>query len=300
MIPAVWYAPLPFWLWEVALHSLIMGAIFYAWAHRVRLPSGRTKRRLLVVLLILPIVTASVPGRAAIEFRERLAWLNSGRILALPLGAGLHVYHLALLVGALVLGFTVWQEVLPALRRPATSADGIPDDLVTIARAQPGWSRCDVALNPSDEVMVATRNRPGRPRLIVSRGAIARLTAAEIAAVVAHEHAHWRSGRWAQAVFFLRLLQCGSPVAMWCFREYCLEVEVACDAEAVSGRDPALLIRPLLRIYESTDRRDVAARGALRKRVDVMLAGGPQDDALPTATIVAAAVVMLMVLPWVV
>jgi hypothetical protein len=87
---------------------------------------------------------------------------------------------------------------------------------------------------------------------------------------------------------------------MWVFREYCLELEIACDADAVSGGEPNLLIRPLLKVYESTARRDVAARGALRKRVDVLLAGGPSDDAFPIQTIVATAVVMLLVLPWLV
>ncbi len=53
---------------------------------------------------------------------------------------------------------------------------------------------------------------------------------------------------------------------------------------AVTGRDPHLLARVLLKIYQTTDRRDVAARGAMRKRVDVLLDGGPQDAALPTFT----------------
>ena len=56
----------------------------------------------------------------------------------------------------------------------------------------------------------------------------------------------------------------------------------------------------LLGIYDATDHRDLAARAAIRKRVDVLLAGGPQDDALPSFTLNAATVLMLMVLPWLV
>jgi hypothetical protein len=44
----------------------------------------------------------------------------------------------------------------------------------------------------------------------------------------------------------------------------------------------------------------VAARSALRKRVEVLMNGGPQDNALPAATIAIAAGVMLLVLPWIV
>ena len=52
MIPAYWYAPLPSFLWQVVLHSSIMGIVFYAWARHVGLPSGRSKRRLLGLWLV--------------------------------------------------------------------------------------------------------------------------------------------------------------------------------------------------------------------------------------------------------
>jgi len=55
-----------------------------------------------------------------------------------------------------------------------------------------------------------------------------------------------------------------------------------------------------LKIYESTDRRDVSARSVLRKRVDVLLDGDRRDDDLPGATLVAASSILLAVLPWVV
>jgi hypothetical protein len=302
VITAAWSGPLPIFFWQVALHSSVMGLIFYVWAHHVDLPSGRTKRRLLMLLLVLPLLTAAMPGRTSLEFAERLAWLNSARILSVPLLAGFRVYHLALLIGLLTVGLTVWQELVPVLRRPRTSAAEVPKSLLQLARGLPGWSRCRVALSPMDTIMLATGGLPGRPRLIVSRGALTTLTDSELAIVVSHEHAHWMGGRWLRAhvLFLVRLLQCYSPVALWVFREYCVEVEIGCDAEAVTDRDPNQLVRILLRIYQATDRRDLAARGALRKRVDVLMAGGPNDAALPTGTVVAATALMLFVLPWIV
>jgi beta-lactamase regulating signal transducer with metallopeptidase domain len=143
---------------------------------------------------------------------------------------------------------------------------------------------------------------PGRPTLIVSKGALTALTETELAIAIAHEHAHWDTGRWweSHALFVVRLLQCYNPVALWAFREYCIDVEIACDAVAVAGRDPHQLARILLKIYQSTDRGDVAALASLRKRVDVLLGGGPLDAALPPATVAAAAIFMLVVLPWIV
>jgi beta-lactamase regulating signal transducer with metallopeptidase domain len=128
------------------------------------------------------------------------------------------------------------------------------------------------------------------------------LSEQELEAVVLHEHAHWRSGQWlsSHALFLVRMAQCYNPVALWVFREYCNEVEIACDAVAVRGRDPHRLARVLLRVYQSTDRRDVATRGSLRKRIDVLLAGGPKDGALPPLTVAVTALVMLLVLPWIV
>jgi hypothetical protein len=301
--PAFLASPLPSYLWQVCLHSSIMGLIFYTWVHRVDLPSGRTKRRLLAILLVLPLVTAAVPGRTALEFRERFAWFDSSRVLAIPLVGGLELSHIVLLVVLLTAALTIWQELVPWWRRRAVS-DGAaaPDSLARLASSLPGWARCRVILNPSDQIVLATGCRSGQPRLIVSRGAIAQLTPEQLAIAIAHEHAHWQAGRWwrSHALFLVRLLQCYSPVALWAFREYCLEVEIECDRAAVAGSDPNLLVRALLRVYESTDGRDAAARSAIRKRVKVLLGGAPDGDALPRATLIAASALMLVVLPWIV
>jgi len=303
MIPAAWYAPLPSFLWQVALHSSIAGVVLYGWARHLRLRSGRSKRHLLALLLVVPLLTAAIPGRTSLEFRERRAWLDSGRLLAMPLVAGARAYHLVLLVGAMMAALTIWQEVLPALRRSGARRGEAPEPLVGLARGFPGWERCEVSLSRTDAILLATGGWPRRPRLIVSRGTLARLGDAELAIALRHEHAHWQEGRWARshALFVVRLLQCYNPVALWTFREYCLEVEIECDAAAVAGREATPLTRALLAVYESTDRRDVAARAALRRRADVLLGNDRlDDDALPLATILAAAATLAAILPWIV
>jgi Zn-dependent protease with chaperone function len=299
------------YLWQVALHSGAMGLILYIWVHRVGLPSGRTRQHLLGLLLVLPMVTAAVPGRSSVDFGERVAWLDSARLLAIPLpfgDGGIHVAHVVALGGVLTVLLTVWQELVPShgslkFRLPyMPERPPCEDALVAAVRSRTGWEHCEVRVTDESSVEVATTGRPGRPRLIVSRGALTALSPEELDAVLTHEHAHWQQGRWwrTHLLFVVRLLQSYNPVALWAFREYCLEDELACDAAAVAGRDPRLLARVLLRVYETTDGRDVAARSALRKRVDVMLAGGPSDTPLPPFVLPAVSLVMLMVLPWLV
>lgn len=290
------------YLWQVALHSWVMGVILYVWVHRIGLPSGRPRRLLLALLLVVPMATAAIPGRGAVEFGERIAWMNSARMLAVPLPWGLHVSDVVVLIGLMMVLVTIWQELVPSLRRIHAGGMDAPEPLQALVQAMPGWERCRVLVLPSDAVMVATGGWPWRRRLLISRGAATRLTTPELEAVLRHEHAHWQAGRWLRShtLFAVRLLQCYNPVALWAFREYCSELEIGCDAAAVRGRDPRVLARVLLRLYESADRRDVAARGVLRKRVDVLLAGGPQDAALPRFTVEAVVVVMLVVLPWLV
>lgn len=297
------------YLWQVALHSGTMGLILYIWVHRVGLPSGRTRQHLLGLLLVLPMVTAAVPWRSSVEFGERAAWLNSARLLAIPLPFGdgnIHVSHFVALGGILTILLTVWQEIVPALRHvllstgPSTASP--PDDLIAAARSRVGWEHCAIRVTDEPSIEVATTGRPGRPRLVVSRGALSGLSADELDAVLTHEHAHWQQGRWwrTHLLFVIRLIQSYNPVALWAFREYCIEDEIACDAAAVAGRDRRLLARVLLRVYQTTDSRDLAARSALRKRVDVILAGGPADAPPPPLVLPAVSLVMLMVLPWLV
>jgi len=302
VIAAPWSAAVLSYAWQVTLHSFVLGTIFYIWTHRVVVPSGRAKRRLLVLVLVLPMLTAAVPGRASLEFAEGAAWANSARLLSIPILAGFRLEHVVFLIAMMAVVLTIGQEILPVLRRPATNGPPPPEPLVALVRSQPGWNNCGVAVYPHESVMMATGGAARRPHLFVSQGALETLSATELEAALAHEHAHWQAGRWfeSHALFAVRLLQCYNPVALWVFREYSVEVEIACDAAAVRDRHPRVLARVLLRIYERTDPRDVAARAALRKRVDVLLGGGPADDALPQTTVAMAGAVMALVLPWIV
>lgn len=232
-----------------------MGLIFYLWVRRLRLPSGRPKRWLLAVLLVVPLITAAVPGRGAIEFAERIAWLNSARLLAVPLFGRVHVVHVVVLACALALAVTVWREIV--LQR---------------------W----------------------RLRIAVSNSVMATLPVDERVVAEALQQVAERTRPQVIALFLVRLVQSYNPVALRAFRDYRLEVAVGCDARAVEGRDPHALARVLLKEYQATDRRDTAVQALLRRRVDVLLAGGPQDSALPISTVIAATVFMLLVLPWIV
>jgi Zn-dependent protease with chaperone function len=199
------------------------------------------------------------------------------------------------------------QELAPLLHRPSGNG-AAPDAVAALARALPGWDEVRVEVAPDLDICLATGGWPGRPSLTVSRGALEALSEDELAVAVAHEHAHWRRGRWwtSHALFALRLVQPFNPVALWSFREYMVETEIACDRDAVmagaaGAGDPRPLARALLKVYETTHSRETSARGVLRRRVDALLGTLPvADDRPPVAAVVAAALLLALVLPWLV
>ncbi|HEX6199232.1 MAG TPA: M56 family metallopeptidase [Thermoanaerobaculia bacterium] len=305
------------WLWRVALHSFVAGTALYAWSRRLELPPGRTRRLLLAAVLVVPLLTAAagaaLPGDAA-----DAAWFDSRRVLALPLAFGLQVADLAVAAGVVTAAVALVQEVLPALlERPRRSGAPIPLWLGREARSLPGWERCTVQLVAGRPLLVATGGLPGgRPHLHLSPDVLERLSRDELAAVLRHENAHHTPRRWwaLHLLFAARLLQLANPVALWVFRGYTLELELACDRDAVArpgsspagDRDPTpdparALARALLTVYEGTDRRDVAGREALRRRVDALLGRARfEDRSLPPESLAAAVVVLLLTLPWIV
>ncbi len=288
--------------WQVTLHSATMGLILYLWVGRMDVRAGRLRRQLLALLVALPLVTAAIPGRGSVAFAEQVAWLNSARLLAIPLPFGLDVGTAVAAGGVLLVVITLWQEVSPGWTLNRPSAVPVPAALVARARSLEGWERCAVSLTAAPGIQVATGGRPGRPRLFISEAALDELSDSELDLVLAHEHAHWYHGSWwrVRALFVLRLAQSFNPVALWAFREYCTEVELDCDRAAVQGRDPKLLARVLLRIYHATARGDVSARSTLRQRVDVLLAGGPDGSEPPAWVVPAVAFLMIGGLPWLV
>jgi Zn-dependent protease with chaperone function len=304
LIPAYWTSPIVAALWQVMLHSSIAAAIFTLWARRWPVPPGRVRRRMLETILVLPWITALVPGRGGFEFREQSAWLDSRRLLAIPLPGGLQLYHLALAMAAVTVGLSVWQEILPMLRRWCRG--GKPEDppkaLERRVRELPGWRRCRVRVCAEPGLHVATFGRPGRPRLVLSREVL-ELPAADLDAVLRHENAHWHGGRWwrTHLLFGARLLQLFNPVALWAFREYTVETEIACDADAADGHDPRPLARVLLRLYEDSATSGPGTRSTLRRRVDVLLGRIPRPpDGPSTAAVWTAGALLLVTLPWIV
>lgn len=300
--------------WEVALHSFVAALLLYAWSRHLELPSGRPKRLLLALVLVVPLVTASVPGRHGVIFRDRLAWLDSSRVLQLPLLPRLgddaplgldtlRVFHALAAVAVLTTLVAVIQELLPVLRRLRHLGDPIPLEIGKLGRALPGWERLRVDVVDDPGPVVATTGVPGRPRLLISTRAIELLAPDELRAVLRHENAHWLRGRWVlvHLLFAVRAIQIYNPVALWVFRHVSLEYEIACDRDAVAGTNPKPLVRALLLFYEATHPGDVATRSALRQRVEALRGRLPVDDrALAPEAIAAAALILLTLLPWIV
>jgi Zn-dependent protease with chaperone function len=291
----------------VALHSFLAAIVLYAWARHLELPSGRPKRLLLALVLVLPLATAAAPGGDLPGFRDRLAWADSQRLLQLPvvpwLSEEIRVLHLVLAAGVVTTIATLVQELLPVLERSRLRGDPISLEVGRFARTLPGWERLRIDVVDQEGPLVATTGVPGRARLLVSPRALQLLHRDEMAAVLRHEHAHWIRGRWllVHLLFTARAIQFYNPVALWVFRHFSLEYEIACDRDAVAGASPKPLVRALLLFYEATHPGDVATRRALRRRVDALRGRFPVDDAaLPWSSVVAAAILLLVLLPWVV
>ena len=303
MIPEYWYLPPVAYAWQVTLHSLVAGSVFFAWARHYGLGSGRSKRAILCVLLVLPLVTAAIPGRSSDTFRDTVAWLDSARVLSLRVGFDLHVADVALAVSAVALLATVWQEVMPIFRRARADFTTLPNRLVRIAAAVPDAARFRLGVLPDQRIMLATTGTPWAPRLLVSTGAVEHLDDDELLATLLHERAHWNGRRWIStlALYAIRLFQCWNPAALWTFRTYAVEVEVACDAEAMAARDRKPLIRALLKVYETLDRNDLATRRILRLRIDELRgASGGHGAEVSVETVVLAGGVLALLLPWLV
>jgi Zn-dependent protease with chaperone function len=293
--------------WRVALHSTVAGFVCYAWARHERLRPGRTKRWLLAMLIVLPLATAAVPGRDQPAFRDQVAWFDSTRVLALPLAGEVGVVHLVLLLALVTTAVVLVQEIVPALRHRRHDAGEAPPEVVALARALPGWARVVVHRVSEGAPLAAAGGTPRRPRLLLSSGLLALLDEEALAAVIRHEHAHAVPRRWwaMHVLFVARLLQIYSPVALWLFREYAVETEIACDRAAVAEGDARPLAGALLAVYDHTDPRDLGSRAVLRRRVDLLLGRDSASFAtepgpLGLFEVAAATLLLALLLPWIV
>lgn len=288
------------YLWRVAVHSFVAGLLLYAWARHLRLPPGATRRRMLTVVLLLPLPTAAVAGRFDLGLGDGGVWMDSGRLLTIPIADGVRGWHLAASIGLVTLGVSLWQEVIPIFRRAEPHSRSLPPELTSRLESLTGWEGSVELIGDSD-IMAAVSRGGDRPRLLLSERLTKRLDDEALNAVIRHELAHQRRRLWADQhlLFFARLVQLHNPVALWAFREYCVEVELACDAEAVLGGSPKPLARALLAVYKDTDRRDYGSRSVLRQRIDVLLGRVEGDGDLPLASLVFAVLALALLLPWI-
>lgn len=293
--------PIVTYLWRVAVHSFVVGFVLYAWARHLRLPPGDTRRRMLGTVLLLPVVTAAAAGRVEPLLGEQGIWFDSGRFLAIPVYDGFRAWHVAMAVALLTVLVSLWQEVIPVLGRSTPASRPLPPEVAQRLGSLGGWEGSVELIADSDIMAAVTKGSDG-PRLLVSERLTDQLDDEALDAVVRHEMAHQGRRLWLDQhlLYVARLLQIYNPVALWAFREYCVEVELACDAAAAADVGPKPLARALLAVYEETDRRDFASRSILRQRIDVLLGRVEADGHLPQSSLVLATVVLALCLPWIV
>ena len=290
------------WLWQVALHSFLMGLVFFAWTRSQALAPGRSRRWLLSMILVFPLATASIALLRRLAAPDT-AWFDSFRVLNLPLIGGIAVVHLVVVFAVATALTTLFQEVIPAFFTPAATDHDVPAALLDLARSQPGWENVEVIMI-DDHLAVATGGSPARPKLYLSVSLAESLGTDELRAVVRHEHAHLVPSRWwaVHLLYVARMIQIANPFAMWVSREYAVETEIACDAEAVQG-DPQPLARVLFAIYEAIGGYDTPRRRVLQRRIDILLGRSTESHRLaqlPSTSLLLAGALVAVLLTWVI
>jgi Zn-dependent protease with chaperone function len=134
----------------------------------------------------------------------------------------------------------------------------LPPALRDAATALAVTSRVDVVA--ADEPLALTY-RLARPRIMVSTGLIAVLTAAELSAVLAHERCHLRQ-RDPLRLLAARLLAaygCYLPITGWLARRLALRRELAADRAAAGFAGRGVLAGALLKLTTAPARPAVAS-----------------------------------------
>ena len=216
-------------LWWLACLKLVVGLV---WATPVPLPVlPPAERPAMTVLTTVPLAetgTIAVPPQAPIGEPSRFPW---ALVLLGLWGAGL-AGHLA------------WTAVqLRRARAVIREAEPVEERWVVDLFAE---LRGELRVSPRAEVLAAEVETPQvlglfRPRVLLPRRALSRLSPAELAMTLCHELLHVRRGDlwlgWvpalAQRLFFFH------PLARLAVREYALAREAACDAEVLRVLDPA-------------------------------------------------------------
>jgi beta-lactamase regulating signal transducer with metallopeptidase domain len=256
----------------------------------------------LALMVVAPAATAivkanvldSVTRRRAISMVERTVGLPavvSWRAVVVPAAAGLWMFGVA---ACLVrIGGEVRRA--RALRRDGLTHPGDDTQFALTDLQQQMHVRRDVGVFRSARAGVPMVLGWRRPLVLLPMGSTARLTAAQLRAVLAHELAHVRRRDYLVNLFQLAAdaLLFHHPAARWLSRRVRIEREYCCDDEAAAiSCDPIQYARALAAIEESRGecRLAVAAgSGTLLDRIQ-RIAGVPRPILTPTHAVITLAV----------
>ncbi|MCX6551627.1 MAG: M56 family metallopeptidase [Acidobacteria bacterium] len=229
---------------HATIAALVVEALMRAW--RVQDPGERLALRW--VVLLSPLATAGfvvlAPGRATDAFSLQWALFAGMHWNELPVG-GVGVAAAATALLALLGGVLYLRDALPFLTDRVgrqTPEAVLPDAAPAVARVRARLARVDAAARPSPSVIVLDRPTPvflcagvDRPAIIVSTGALDRLSDAELDAATVHELAHLerRDPVMGWCLMAVRTFQCFNPAIQILGRQAVQELERRADLAVV-------------------------------------------------------------------
>lgn len=276
-LPEPWAEILAQFLVHALVASLFVEALARTWS--VRHPAQRMGLRLLALcypLVLFPALVLLFPERLEAGFREQ-ALLAGHRWRDVPL-LGLDLYRLFVLglAGAGLLLFLLDLGSLVAALRRARPVAVSPDPISAAAleaalrplAGRPGGAPPVAFLDREAALFYCAGVR--RPRIYVSRGAVALLDPAELRAALAHEAAHLerRDPERSWVVMGLRALMCFNPTFQVQARVLARDAERRADERGVElGADRLALASGLIKLHRATgagaSRRTLVFGGAL-------------------------------------
>ena len=249
---------------QSVIHALVAAlaieALLQIW--HARAPDDRLALRLLGLgqpLVFTPLLFVLGPSRRGEEFHDRWALFASRRWEELPV-LGTTAFHLAVGAAAVLGALLFLMDLVPLLpgrRRELPPAAPAPLELEA-ALAEVAAARA--RRRPSRQAVLHFVDAPGpalfcvgvrRPRVVVSRGALALLDGEELRAALAHELAHLRAGDPALSwvVMAARSLLFFNPVAQVVARAVARDAEWRADEAA--GCDRLALASALLKLHRA-------------------------------------------------
>src|SRR5574341_378895 len=183
---------------QALVAAFVLAALARAW--RVEDPGVRVRLGLVAIAcpaLLAPLLHAFAPGRGTDAFRDGVALFDSARwndIRLAGVGLGDVLTALAAAAGLILL----LRDVVPWIRDRMREEAAGPADGTACREARTAFERIAGAMHLSarplavldEEGAVLQCTGARRPVVVISRGACARLDAAELDAALAHEAAH--------------------------------------------------------------------------------------------------------------